>query len=309
MKASVVVITYNQEAFLAETLNSVLAQQCAFDFEIVVGEDCSTDGTRKICLDYQARYPEKIHLLLHDKNQGLVENYYQALELCRGEYIATVAGDDYWCDPLKLQKQVSFLDSHPDYALTFGAMRKYEMASGLFREAPVRPCSGWIFDALIRRGNFVSAPTTCFRRSMFDCLDTREIRAQHFRTEDFPLWLGLSRLGKFHSMPDVLSVYRISPGSVGSPQSIDGKIQMYESNAAAVAFYLRKHQLGDVSLSRRLQAKYKYEIVKLLINNGKRQEAGERLGRLTGPEFFQWKIVKAYVGLKMPFLRRLLFKG
>ena len=74
MKASVVVITYNQEAFLAETLNSVLAQQCAFDFEIVVGEDCSTDGTRKICLDYQARYPEKIHLLLHDKNQGLLRN-------------------------------------------------------------------------------------------------------------------------------------------------------------------------------------------------------------------------------------------
>ncbi len=90
-------------------------QKCDFDFDIVVGEDCSTDNTRTILLEYQKKYPSKFRLLLHEKNIGAMNNQMETLSACKGKYIALCEGDDYWTDPLKLQKQVDFLESHEDY--------------------------------------------------------------------------------------------------------------------------------------------------------------------------------------------------
>jgi len=308
MKVSVAVITYNQEAYIAQTLDSILAQKCDFNFEIVVGEDCSMDGTRRICLEYQNRYPDKIRMLLHEKNQGVVENYYQTMALCHGDYIAQVAGDDYFCDPLKLQKQVDFLEANAEYALIFGGMNKLDVETGTLSNAPPRPCSGWIFPDLMQRGNFVSAPTACFRRSMFERVDNAELRAQKFRSEDFPLWLALSREGKFHSMPDTLTVYRIAAGSVGNPRTVDDRILNYESNATAVAFFARKHAFGGNAFSGWAKAKYNYEILKILLKAGRRQEAKQLLSGLNGRDFFRGKILKAWMAMRIPFLQRLLFK-
>ncbi|MDD5638830.1 MAG: glycosyltransferase [Candidatus Pacebacteria bacterium] len=119
MKISVCVITYNQDKFISQMLESVLAQKLNFSYEIVIGEDCSTDKTREILLDYQKKYPKKIKLLLNDKNLGVVENFIQTLRHCTGEYIATCEADDYWTDPHKLQRQVDFLDTHSDYVVCY----------------------------------------------------------------------------------------------------------------------------------------------------------------------------------------------
>ncbi len=115
-KLSVVFITYNHEPFIRKALDGVLMQETDFDFKIVVGEDCSTDNTRAILLEYKEKYPEKIKLLFREKNLGCPTlNVYQTAMECRGEYLAFLEGDDYWTDPHKLQKQVDFLESHPDY--------------------------------------------------------------------------------------------------------------------------------------------------------------------------------------------------
>lgn len=113
---SVWMITYNHEKFIAQAIDSVIMQKTNFDYEIVIGEDCSTDRTREIVLEYKAKHPDKFKLLLQEKNVGMMQNFIVTLKTCNGKYIALLEGDDYWTDPLKLQKQVDFLQAN----LVFG---------------------------------------------------------------------------------------------------------------------------------------------------------------------------------------------
>jgi glycosyltransferase involved in cell wall biosynthesis len=119
MKLSVLMMTYNHDKFIAQALDSVLMQEVNFEYEIIIGEDCSQDNTREILLKYQNKYPDKIRLLLHEKNIGAAGNQIACMKACTGEYIAMLEGDDYWTDPHKLQKQVDFLESNHDYTLCF----------------------------------------------------------------------------------------------------------------------------------------------------------------------------------------------
>lgn len=138
MKVSVAMVTYNHEPYIAKALDSVLMQKTGFDYEIVIGEDCSTDGTRAIIIDYQHRYPDKFRLLLNDKNLGMHKNADQIINACRGDYIAMLDGDDYWTSPHKLQKQFDFLESHPECSICFhDALIVHE--DGSKEPSPYRP--------------------------------------------------------------------------------------------------------------------------------------------------------------------------
>jgi glycosyltransferase involved in cell wall biosynthesis len=117
MKVSVWMITYNHDRYIAQAIDSVLMQRVNFDYELVIGEDCSTDRTREIVLEYQKRYPGRIHLVLPEKNVGPFWNFFQTFQACRGEYLACLEGDDYWTSPQKLQKQVDYMDIHPECTL------------------------------------------------------------------------------------------------------------------------------------------------------------------------------------------------
>ncbi|MBD2451081.1 glycosyltransferase [Nostoc sp. FACHB-152] len=119
MKVSVLMLAYNHGRFIAQALDSVLMQQVDFDYEIVIGEDCSKDNTRDILISYQQKYPDKIRLLLPEKNLGMHDNFIQTYQACRGQYIAILEGDDYWTSKHKLQKQVNFLDTHPECTVCF----------------------------------------------------------------------------------------------------------------------------------------------------------------------------------------------
>nr|MBA3706460.1 glycosyltransferase [Bacteroidota bacterium] len=107
---------YNIEKFLPEAIESVLSQKTNFKVEMVIGEDCSTDNTRQIALDYQKKYPEIIRVLLPEKNLGITPNCIATHNACKGKYIALLDGDDYWTDETKLQKQVSFLENNPGFS-------------------------------------------------------------------------------------------------------------------------------------------------------------------------------------------------
>ena len=116
---SVNMITYNHEKYIAQALDSVLMQKVDFKYEIVVGEDCSTDGTRMILLEYKEKYPHIFNLILHEKNVGAAKNIQAVDRACRGEYIAALEGDDYWTDPHKLQTQVDEMRKYPDCHMSF----------------------------------------------------------------------------------------------------------------------------------------------------------------------------------------------
>lgn len=113
LKVSVCVITYNHEKYIRQCLDGIFSQETDFDFEVVVGDDMSTDGTRKILKEFQERYPNKLRLLLHEENSCGSLNYFLVHKAARGEYIAHMDGDD-WMLPGKLQLQSDFLDKHPE---------------------------------------------------------------------------------------------------------------------------------------------------------------------------------------------------
>lgn len=127
---SIVCITYNHEPYLRQALDSFLMQKTSFAYEIVLAEDCSTDGTRKICEEYAEKYPDIIHYIYRDHNVGYNENEYEAMCAAKGKYIAYCEGDDNWTIPDKLQKQVDFLESHPDYSVCWHRCKHHNVTIG-----------------------------------------------------------------------------------------------------------------------------------------------------------------------------------
>ena len=116
IKVSIMVLAYNHEKYIRKALESMVTQKTDFKFEIVIGEDYSTDNTREIIREYHRKYPDIIKPLFRKKNLGPCRNLVSTMRRCTGEYVAFMECDDFWTDPLKLQKQADYLDSHPDYA-------------------------------------------------------------------------------------------------------------------------------------------------------------------------------------------------
>jgi glycosyltransferase involved in cell wall biosynthesis len=180
MKLSIAMITYNHEKFIAKAIDSILMQKTNFDYEIVIGEDCSTDNTRNILLDYKKRYPDKFKLFLNETNLGMQKNAVQVNKACSGDYIAFLEGDDYWTSPDKLQKQVDFLDNHPDCSECFhDSLIVYE--DGSKEPTSYRPSQkefSTVEDLLL--DNFIPTCSVMFRRT---------------QTENFPNWVSNLKMG------------------------------------------------------------------------------------------------------------------
>lgn len=114
---SVIVIAYNHEAYIEQTIEGILAQQCEFPIELIIGEDKSQDCTLEICLDYQKRYPHLIRIVTWHENVGSNANFFRVWGRARGKYVAICEGDDYWIDPAKLTKQVTLMEQSPGTTL------------------------------------------------------------------------------------------------------------------------------------------------------------------------------------------------
>lgn len=129
MKLSVMIITYNHEAYICQALDSVLMQEVDFEYEIVIGEDSSTDNTKNILLDYKKKYSDKIKLIMHDVNVGMHKNLELTFNACAGEYIAVLEGDDYWLNKNKLQKQLNLLERNSELTECFHKVKTIYQSS------------------------------------------------------------------------------------------------------------------------------------------------------------------------------------
>jgi glycosyltransferase involved in cell wall biosynthesis len=116
---SVYLVTFQHAEYIRQAIDSILMQKVKFDYEIVVSDDCSVDGTQQILIEYKQKYGDKIRLNLNKKNIGPLRNSNLILKNCRGKYIAFLEGDDFWCDENKLQMQIDFLESNQKYAACF----------------------------------------------------------------------------------------------------------------------------------------------------------------------------------------------
>lgn len=202
---SVCVRSYNQCEFLKIAIDSILSQKTTFDFNIIVSDDCSTDGTRELLQDYSAQYPGKFCLVFGEKNIGGPNNFRRVIETAQSKYVAFMDGDDYWVDNYKLQKQYDFMTTHPEYVGCFhNAYVRVNDCEDLclFNSEFLNSCI--TFETIVRKHWFM--PTSSefvVRESIFfpEWYDT-------VPNDDYVINLGIAMRGNFYYMPDVMSVYR-----------------------------------------------------------------------------------------------------
>ena len=209
---SIFMLTYNQEQFIAQTIESILMQKTNFNYQLVIGEDCSKDTTRKICEKYASANPTKIKLLpALEKNIGLIANYMRTIKECDGKYIAICDGDDYWIDALKLQKQVDFLETHPGFSIVYTRVRKL-FPNGEFKESTVVPKKTTSdFDDLIF-DNFIPSVSVLFK-NIQDHQNQLPNWISKFPYGDWPTYLWtIKNGGKIHFLDEVTAVYRMQIG-------------------------------------------------------------------------------------------------
>jgi glycosyltransferase involved in cell wall biosynthesis len=213
MKLSVLIVTYNNEEFIGKALDSVLMQRTSFDFEIVIGEDFSTDNTRNILREYDKKHPQKFKLLLNQRNIGAHKNIDQTLQVCKGAYIAFLDGDDYWTSPDKLQKQVDYLDIHTECSTCFhDSLIVYKDGSKQptsYRpsQKPLSTIEDLLFD------NFIPTSSVMFRRCV--CKKIPEWIGA-LKMGDWPSHILSAVHGKIGYIDETMAVYVVHNGGVWS---------------------------------------------------------------------------------------------
>lgn len=218
-KLSIAVTTYNHEQFIAQALDSILSQDVDFSFEVVVGEDHSTDNTRKIVEDYKQKHPNIIYLLRQEKNLGYVKNFDLTLKACTGEYICIFDGDDVML-PGKLKKQVALLDAHPEFALVGHNVRAFDSKSGKTNRIikPNHKRDFYTIEDLIVYGSFFANCSKVFRKKY---LPADGIDHSIMVIADWYITLMIVDTHKIGFIHEVLAEYRVHSESI--MQKLKGK--------------------------------------------------------------------------------------
>lgn len=213
---SILTITYGHEAYIAETIEGVLNQEVDFPVEMIIADDCSPDNTEKVVRGYIENHPNGhwIKYTKHKENKGMNKNFIWALEQCQGKYIALCEGDDYWTDPLKLQKQVDFLEEHSDYNLCYhnaSILKGASIVGKIYENTP--PEDSNIIDYF--KGNYTKTCCCVFRWN--DEIKQRIEDLPIMSRDDsvvFPSIIGPK--GKYHYLNESMAVYRVHVGGVWS---------------------------------------------------------------------------------------------
>lgn len=233
---SVHMITYNHEPYIRRAIEGVMMQKTDFEFELVIGEDASTDKTREICFDYQKKHPDKIRVLWWHENLRKVRhpaggNARRVTAHCRGEFLAICEGDDWWTDPLKLQKQVDVMRRHPNVGFCFANARihiegensdREWNATGTYRPGVI-PGREFMLKHLYgvnydegdwATSTFLMTASVLIRKSALTSAKERhDIFDWKLILSDTTTWLGLTSVSDAYYLPDKVSVYnQVSTG-------------------------------------------------------------------------------------------------
>jgi glycosyltransferase involved in cell wall biosynthesis len=251
--ASVVIITYNQEKYFKQTIECALAQKVDFEYEIVIGEDCSTDNTREICYRYQLMYPNKIRVITSDKNVGLLDNYYRTVKAARGKYVAVCGGDDYWHNQEKLQKQVEFLENNPEYGMVHSEVDCFIQKSGIIiknyhshQGHYYGNSSKKTLEGIVSSQYIITASTATFRKSMYDkYFNIEEFKRNGFLVEDTPFFAEIAAHSKVHYVPEALATYRVLDESASNSKDIIKHLRFWKSQQEMNLSLCDKHKLPE----------------------------------------------------------------
>lgn len=258
---SICSITYNHAPYIRQCLDGFLMQKTKFRYEIIIHDDASTDGTTEIIKEYAEKHPDLITPIFQKENQyskgirGMFPRF--CFPHAKGKYIALCEGDDYWTDPLKLQKQVDFLESHPDYVMCSHRFKQYMQKEGIYKDdwyGEVPNGITYELKSLIHGFWFHVPLTVMFRRDIL-CLAEYE---KYPYSKDATLFFHLLQKGRGFMIPEFMGMYRVHSGGVWSGVSEGSQMEADFKNRIGIytveqsyeaAFFLR--QLFAKPLSRK----------------------------------------------------------
>ena len=255
LQLSVCIITYNQEKYLPQALDSILNQEHNYSYEIIVGEDCSTDNTRKVLEDYATKYPDIIKPIYNNHNLGLLKNYYNVLSHCNGKYIMECAGDDYWL-PGKVQKQISFMEQNNYVGLCYG--KKIDYIQNCNKKIKTS-CKGFTEYSDLIQYNSIPAASVCIRNELLKKY-INEVRPldKDWKMEDYPMWLWFSMNSKIVYMDNRFIVYRVLENSISHQIDIEKQLSYQKSVINIRNYYLEKNKQPIIPID---EIKLKFDIL------------------------------------------------
>lgn len=225
LSVSICCITYNHEKYISEAIDGFLMQRTTFPFEIIIGEDCSTDDTLKIINAYKSKYPNLIRVLTNDINIGMQKNFKNTFSACNGTYIALCEGDDFWTDVNKLQKQVGFLEENSQFAICCHKSENYDAnaqtVTGYFPET-AQDLELTIFDLF--DANIAHTCTFVYRNQNIRI----PLFFENLQMADWPLHMIHAGYGKIKVLSENMAIYRVHQSGVWSSttaiQQLDASI-------------------------------------------------------------------------------------
>lgn len=252
---SVKMMTYNHAPFIAQAIEGVLQQKTNFPFELVIGEDCSTDGTPEIVFHYQENYPDVIRVITSEQNVGMHKNGRRIRKACRGKYIAFCEGDDYWHDPYKLQKQADYMESHPECGMVSADIDVYYNNLNKFKRS-FNYNNGFqsITNLTVEQvlwGNGEFAIWTCTvmaRRKLYEQViesDPYLHQNEKLPLGDLQAWAELSMISEVTYIPETMATYRVLDESASRSKDPKKSMHFHKSIFEIKSYLCEKYNLPE----------------------------------------------------------------
>lgn len=250
-KVAIRCITFNQEKYIRDALESFVAQKTDFPFVAIIHDDASTDKTQEIIQEYSNRYPDIILPILQKENQyskgqgsfaPITKTMNEAVEASEAEYAAPCEGDDYWIDPLKLQKQVDFLEANPDYGMVYGKSQGYDQVNKKVIKILGKPYKN--FKELVTTSFEVPTATVLYRTDTYNRAYREYLENKKWMMGDLPLSLSLATKSKIKFLDEELGVYRILSDSACHFKKLDDQIKFLNSALDVRKYFLEKNNLN-----------------------------------------------------------------
>jgi glycosyltransferase involved in cell wall biosynthesis len=268
---SVIILTYNHSNYIAQAIQSVLEQKADFDFEILIGDDCSTDGTCEIVNSFISKYPNLLKAIRSDHNVGAIRNEKRLIDASKGKYIAFLEGDDYWTDTLKLQKQVDFLEANPEYGLVHGDVNHFyentkKTEFNVNKSSKNIKKDGDVFFEILKPNPlFIKTATVCFRKNLIKHFDYELAIKEKWPLTDLPLWLDISFHSKVHYIDETLAEYRLLDESASRFNSPKKKYQFHKDLIKIKKYYIEKYNC-NISIKKKLEENFYRNLIKIAFN-------------------------------------------